>query len=477
MTRNTGLIQLEPATTLGDVYKTMSAEPLMTPLEIQAFYRGELNEVRGGDKVGNIALGLERSRGAGFYKAFLMGHPGVGKSTELTRLVEQVKGHFRAIRFQVTKELDPGSFKPFDVLLLMMIRIVEETGKPVAEGGVGAAPPEGLLREVVAWFAKEEATVTEGRKTEIQAGAGIGPPADSLWHRVLGLFANLKGEFKYAADRSLKKVEYRLERLSALIELVNKLLNECNRLLYDATGCEWLFIGEEFDRTSIRPGLVEDVFLSYSNSFTEIETHAIFTFPIGLVYSEKSPQLPCPRDRMHIVPDTQVFDRGHKEFKAGRAALGDVLEARVSPRLFGPSQMKRLIVASGGNLRDLFTMISQAADRALLRPAANGRIGKADADRAINDLRVDYARRLGVGPYDATPLTYQQKAERLVAIYNQAPDYDVPDPVLYSLLNARAVQEFNGERWFGVHPLVVDILEAQGRLKAPEGGKVAGGTE
>ena len=155
--------------------------------------------------------------------------------------------------------------------------------------------------------------------------------------------------------------------------------------------------------------------------------------------------MPCPGERSHIVPDTPVFDREHKEFRAGRAALQEILEARVSPKLFGPGQMKRLIVASGGNLRDLFRMVSQAADSALLRPAAKGKIGKADADRAINELRTDYTRKLGVGPYDAAELTYAQKAERLVAVYNQVPDYDVPDPVLYSLLNARAVQEFNGK--------------------------------
>ena len=33
-------------------------------------------------------------------------------------------------------------------------------------------------------------------------------------------------------------------------------------------------------------------------------------------------------------------------------------------------------------------------------------------------------------------LTYAQKAERLVAVYNQEPGHEVPDPVLYSLLNA-----------------------------------------
>ena len=115
MTRKTGLMQLEPATTLDDVYKTVSPEPLMTPPEIEAFYRGRLNEVRGGDQVGNMALGLEVPGERASTKAFLMGHPGVGKSTELTRLVERMSSRFRAIRFQVTRELDPGSFKPFDV--------------------------------------------------------------------------------------------------------------------------------------------------------------------------------------------------------------------------------------------------------------------------------------------------------------------------------------------------------------------------
>ena len=70
---------------------------------------------------------------------------------------------------------------------------------------------------------------------------------------------------------------------------------------------------------------------------------------------------------------------------------------------------------------------------------------KADADRAINDLRTEYERRLGESPYDPAKVTYVEKAEKLVAIYNQHPDAKIPDPVLYSLLNARAVQEFNGD--------------------------------
>ena len=38
-------------------------------------------------------------------------------------------------------------------------------------------------------------------------------------------------------------------------------------------------------------------------------------------------------------------------------------------------------------------------------------------------------------------------------------------------------QEFDGRGWYGVHPLVVDILASQGRIPASANGAAAGGTE
>jgi hypothetical protein len=66
MTSKSILTQLEPATRLEDVYKTLSPEPLLTRPEIETFYRYGLNKVRGGDKVEKMALGLGRSWGANF---------------------------------------------------------------------------------------------------------------------------------------------------------------------------------------------------------------------------------------------------------------------------------------------------------------------------------------------------------------------------------------------------------------------------
>ncbi len=457
---------LKAATSLAEVYKTLSPEPLVSPEELEAFYSAQLNAVRGEDHVDLLALGLDRAHGGSFFKAFLMGHPGVGKSTELSRLAQRIEERYSAVRFSVTTELDPSSFKPFDVLLYMMAEVAERTARPRAEGGAGAEPSDARMKEFLEWFTVETRTVSRSTHAagEIAAGAG----GDSWWAKALGLFASLKGEIKYASDRKVELVEYRLSRLSTLIELANRLHDECNRLLREATGREWLFIGEDFDKPGIAPAQLEEFFLDYGNVVKDLRAHLIFTLPITLGYSQQAVRLPVP-DRF-TIPDTPVFRADHVVHRKGRSAVRSVLEARVDPQLFERGVLSQLVVASGGNVRDLLLLASQAADLALLAGAET--VARSHARSAIDRLRLEYTRRLGASPFDKDEISYEDKAGRLLKIYEGEASAEIPDAVLYSLLRSRAVQEFNGKGWFRVHPLVVDILKTQGRL--PD--SAAGGT-
>jgi hypothetical protein len=109
---------------------------------------------------------------------------------------------------------------------------------------------------------------------------------------VLGLFATLKGEVKFASTRKTEVVEYQLTRLDTLITVTNRLLDECNQLLREQTNKQWLFIGEDFDRAGIPSDRIEDLFITYANIFQELRSHLIFTLPIGLYYSAKATRLP-----------------------------------------------------------------------------------------------------------------------------------------------------------------------------------------
>ena len=467
--------QTVPATSLEDVYKTLQPFPLQTPEELLAFYTPEINGVRGGDKMQRLQLGLNRAfDGSLFYKACVMGHRGVGKSTELSRLIEQIQERFYAIRFSAIAELDPGNFKPLDVVLLMMAEIAERTAKPIDQGGAGQHPSEARLREIWDWFATEKDTREQAQTAIVSAEAGAGLKEDSLWGKILGLFATLKGEMKFAAIRKTEVVEYRINRLTSLIELANRLLDECNCLLKEKTGHQWLFIGEDFDRAGIPNDRIEDLFITYANIFQDLRTHLIFTLPIGLYYSSNAPRLPFPSDRSLVIPDTPIYLPDHSPNETGRAVVQKALAARMDLDLFEPNQLLRVTVASGGNLRDLFGLVNYAADSALLRVSQT--MNASDVDGAIVNLRSDYERRLGQSPFDQETITYDDKATLLKRIYNGDKDAQMTNPVLYSLLSARAVQEFNGQRWFGVHPLVVDVLAAQGKLDRLDSGAVLGGT-
>ena len=465
--------QTTPATNLDDVFKTLSPLPLIDPVEFHAFYRGQVNDVRGGDKVGLMARKFHQSFDGAFYKAFLMGHSGVGKSTEMTRLSLDVADKFRVVRFSAQTDLDANGFKPFDVLLVIMIKLAEDMAKPTSEGGAGLELSLQLTKDVHAWFDVEKRTLTKDYNTGINASAGMKPSPVS-WMSLLGLFAELKGEIKYTIDRKQEITEYRFNTLAALIKLLNRVLDESNTLLLKHYGREWLFIGEDFDRPGIPAPQTESLFLNYANIFNELHTHLVFNIPIALVYSEKAAQLSF---QPICIQDTPVYHADHTPHAEGREALRVILEARISPDLFEDRQMTRILIASGGNLRDLFDLTGAAADNAALRPGTQGKISETDATRAINEKRTEYIRRLGTSQHDAQPITYEAKADRMVSIFNQEPGCEDANATLHSLLRARAVQEFNGKRWFGVHPLVVDYLKAQGKLKSELGGPVLGGTD
>lgn len=463
------------ATSLEEVYQTLDPKPLETEAEFDAFYRFEVNEVRGGDKVQRLKLGLGRAHGGAHYKALFTGHQGVGKSTELSRLTQEIHEQYQVIRFSALSDLDPVNFKPLDVLLLMMAEVAERTALPREKGGAGQKIPEQSLREILDWFAQDKNTYEQ--KTDISGGieAGAGIDATSPWTKVLGLFAKLKGEIKYASTRKEEVVEYRLRRLNSLMQVVNNLMDECNKLLRQISNQEWLFIGEDFDKVGIAATQIEDLFIKYSSIFRDIRSHLIFSIPIALDYSTQANYLSFSSDQIFILPDTPVYHPDQEPHEEGRQSIASVLDARLDSNLFEEGQKLRLIVASGGNLRNLFSLISEASDTAILDK--RDKIGARDVDAAINELRSNYERSLGQSVFDKVQIPYVNKAERLMQVYNQQKEAQVPDPVLYLLLQARAVQEFNGSRWFGLHPLVVDILHAQGRILQSDGvGGVRGGS-
>jgi len=468
------LSRLVAATSLDEIYMTLSPEPLATLEELDAFYCKEMNETRGGDKIQRLKLGLKRALASKQqYKACLMGHPGVGKSTELNRLINEIEvnKNFRAFKFNVLTDLDPINFNPLDIILLIVIELVEQTEK------IAGKPADSNLQELKDWYSTTKITHKESSNSDVTIGAGGGVTEKSLWAEILNLFASLKGEMRFASAREKEVTERRFSRINDLITIANKIIDECNQKLYKKEEKYWLIIGENFDKNGVSPDAIQKLFIDYGNIIHDLNINLIFTIPIGLYNSSNAVKLAFPNDKCLTIPDTAVFNPDHSANEIGRKAITKVLETRVNLDLFAEGQLERIMIASGGNIRDLFALVSDASDEAILQ--GKTKIETNQVSLAIGNLKTEYERRLGQNPFDLDQVNYGQKAERLTKIYNNDKESQIPDEVLYVLLNDRAIQEVSlgeGERCFMVHPLVVDLLHAQGKITASSEGGVPGGT-
>src|SRR5438477_264612 len=143
-----------PTTDLDGLHLTLRPEPLMGMEEFEKYYREQVNEVRGEDTVARLSLKLQQAYGTVPFRAFLTGHSGVGKSTEITRLLKSVKDRHAGIRLSIATELNPASFKVFDVLLLMLARLAEEVDKMDAIP-LGRILSERLVADIEQWFGTE----------------------------------------------------------------------------------------------------------------------------------------------------------------------------------------------------------------------------------------------------------------------------------------------------------------------------------
>lgn len=458
---------LPKAETLNDLFVTLSPKPLMSLQELDSYYVGDLRDVRGRDVVGELRVGLQRPAGAGDYKAFLSGRTGCGKSTEITRLAEEVASQYLVVRFEVTDQLDALNFQPFDVLLIIVDSVLEHLSQ--LDFPTGGRPDPRTAARVAAWFGEKTVTTEVGSQASLSLEAGVGASEESLLAKVISVFAKLKGEARFAASRKTEVVQTQLNRLDELVEAVNAFLVQTNAALDSLNGSRLLVVGEGFDKNRIPRKTVTDFFVTYANVLEQLRCSLILNLPLDLLFSPDSVRL-APFDRVVMV-DVPVYRRlnpGWGPHESGRAGLARVLEERMDLRLFEEGQCERAIVASGGSLRTLFRIVVSAATKALVRKAE--RIGAADVTNALEELRIEFQGRLGEDPDEPETLTYEVKIGRLKEIYDDSNVAERRDLVLQSLVRTDSVLEYNGTQWFGLHPVVVEILKRQRLLNSDDQG-------
>jgi len=384
----------------------------------------------------------------------LSGFRGSGKSTELNRLADILKGKgYFILQRDALDYLDPG--ESIDIVTLLNA-LAGAFSDALEDGEIGDAMKQGYWQRFSTYLKTTNVSLEE-------IGITAGTSAKTAE-------ANLKLAFKTAPTFRQQLREKLQSRLGEVTNQVEAFVTYCRQLIKKKRGTDTaiVFIFDQFEQIPGAPGLasqqrslVEDtkrVFSDYLEHLRFHHIHMVLTVPSWL-------KLVLPNLEQRLVANLPLWRKGQDRkprpdsFRVLRSLVTrrfDKVQKNGIERFFDGIQpdgshplLDKLIEASGGHFRDLFRLIREAIIATRQLPIT------ADvADQAIYRVRSGF---LPIAVEDARAL--QRVADLQATAHETSSDADIYQ--LAQFMNSHRVLYFiNGDEWYDIHPLIRPEVKA-----------------
>jgi hypothetical protein len=255
------------------------------------------------------------------------------------------------------------------------------------------------------------------------------------------LFGSLKGLFKRDSEYRAEVKQILKKYPGTLLQSVNELLQAADRLLGDRS---LLVVIDNLDRYD--PEVIDRLLVAGADRIRELHANLILTPPISLMLRPKSAQLDAIYS-CHLLFTVRLRrpDQRYDEFDGpGRDLLEKALSHRIDLDVVMPDRAvrDRLIAASGGAIRELLELVSQAAFL-----AQGPTIELPDVEQALSARRQRLRDLVNANGWLETLVR--------LAVDKQIFEGDRCLAVLFH----RLAFKYNGDGWYDVHPLVAELPE------------------
>ena len=444
-----GLVKAE---SLDHVYRVFKS----TPLEIEdlAFYVNVSNARGNVEPRSRMArmLNLEESTDEPQHILFV-GYKGCGKSTELNHLKKDIENQFLSLSFSVQNELDPIHLNFIELYIVTMELLFQVALKNNLD--IHAE----YIDSIKYWLETREIQEIREKYLGAEGEIGAGIKID------LGWLANFFAKFKLSArtSGSFKEIlKTNVEpKLSELIFHCNTLITEIKNQLDRIGKKDILLIIEDLDKIPL--DRASDLFFIHVNQLVQLKTNIIFTFPVALYYHIKFGTIRSYFGKIYELPMIKVHEKNGDPFEEGIGCLKKIVERRMNSDLFlNPEILRKMILDSGGCLRDLFLMVQEAAEVAM--DERRDIINDTDRKVAFSRLKKEYDASIADFTLDKVKFTASGYYETLVdLVKNGTKKPENTDEVLHLRQNL-CILGYNGEGWCDVHPVVLEILKERKKL-------------
>ena len=374
-----------------------------------------------------------------FNKILLLGHRGCGKSTELNHLsVSLRKSGYAVKNISCWNNLNFSQMEYTDILILLgdaLLSLVSEYNCYV---------PDELCKAVYNFWRRDgEEIISDESEYEIDTEGGVSAETPSILN-ILKVFVNVKANIK---QNSKKRQEYKLKIERRPNEWTNLIDQLADSIAIAMDENRPIIIFEDLDKLdTVSVDKAWEVFSTHGGQLNAYSFPIIYTFPISLSYSPKYTSVDN-YFQPFILPMIKVRTIDGTPYSRGLDNIRKIIELRTKADLFDDGVMDLVIKKTGGSLRDLFSVIARASTFA--RRSKRSTISMEDIQSAMDKLKSELSKRIKGKEHDF-----------LVSVYNGEGNHRMidEDGFLLKMITANAVLEYNGQRWYDVHPLVADYL-------------------
>lgn len=379
------------------------------------------------------------------HKILLVGQRGCGKTSELLKLISKMQNDYLTVYVDLFGSLDLATASRLELLFC------------IGAAAYQSAKDAGLKLPKKLWEDLVSSLSTLVREQTNQSDFRLDPAAilstvictAGTTYPVLATVGRAVGEgvrFGFGVGR--KDVE-RLELdpiLREVIARVNAIIREVGRratkpMLLVADGLDKITDCEQAARIFGR-----------SWALTAIGCRALYTVPTVLYYSTLFREVQNYFDSEELS-NVRLYSKGQREKRdiAGFATMRDLVKKRLrsaslsSDQVFAPQALDMLIRMSGGVMRDVVTLVRQAALEAEM--GGKEHVDALAAQRAINRLQ----REMQAG-------LFEDHYRALAEIERSGGLIDRGDEAQMELLRDGYVLSYQNGFWRDIHPIILPIL-------------------
>ncbi|BAY94596.1 MULTISPECIES: ATP-binding protein [unclassified Tolypothrix] len=393
----------------------------------------------GNDSIEKLIQYIEYSPN-GDAKIVFTGHRGCGKSSLLAELSRQIKDNYFVVVFSIADSIEMSAVNHINILFAIALDLMFEAEARKVE------IPNTTKAQIYGWFA------TRTRTTEVELGGGL--------EVGFNLLKFIKAQLK--ADAKVRE-EIKQEFEGKISDLVAR-INEIAALIQVATKKETIVIIDDLDKLDL--ARVNEIYGNNIKSLFQPNIRIIYTVPIAVMCNTFLWEIIKAESNYRIVvmPVIKIFTKGENRLPDGKPRreatdiLCEILQKRISSELIDKSATEKIVIYSGGVLRELIRLANVCCliCLRLIRRKPEERIVIDDQviEQAIKEIRNELSLRLG-----------KEDLRILATTYHNFEPEDVKQSEFLELLHGLYILEYrNDETWYDIHPILVETLRRRGMI-------------